>query len=233
MNASCGLCEQGIEDGYLCVVCSNATVVRLQELPSLHRGLAPFLAPAGGISHGRGTKPAYAPLPVNEDILDLRGPGGIVGVAEGWVSAIVRDRGIIRPTPVGGIEVRLSNAVDALLGYMPWVAVSWPDAGLFAVDIRDLTRSVASIIYPSAPTERGTRIGKCPAQFPEGPLCGAVLRLLPGERVVVCEWCGCSYPPAAWAGLKVLIDHDVAKAGPATPSEPTGPDAREGHPSHA
>lgn len=210
---TCGLCEQGLEDGYLCVGCTKSTRVRLEALPVLHRGLAPLLAPAGGSGHGRRGKGGPVPLPVNEEILDLRGPGGIVGTVEGWIDAIRHDRGHRGIPPLGGIESRLAAAVAELSGHLPWVAVSWPDAGEFAKDIRELTRSISSIIRPPA-AERGRRLGNCPAQFEDGEVCGAVLRLAPGERIVTCRYCQTTYPPATWTGLKALIDED-AKAGAA------------------
>lgn len=211
----CGLCEEPLEDGYLCGGCVKGTVVRLEALPVLHRGLGPLLAPAGGSVHGRRGKGGPAPLPVNEEILDLRGPGGIVGTAESWVDAIRESRGWTVVVCEGGVEARLAVAARALIGHMPWVAVSWPDAGEFARDIRELTRSVTSIICPSSSAARGTRIGNCPAQCQDDGICGAVLRLAPGERVVTCSWCGTSYPPATWSGLKVLIDEDAKAAASA------------------
>ena len=120
----------------------------------------------------------------------------------------------MRPSVSGGVDGRLATAVRGLLANMPWVAVSWPQAGTFAEEIRELARSVSSVIRPAAATERGTRVGNCPAQCGDGTICGAVLRLGTGERVVLCSWCGTSYPPATWAGLKVFIDED-ARAGSA------------------
>ncbi|MET9479853.1 hypothetical protein [Streptomyces sp. NPDC006638] len=213
--ANCLLCERYDDTGsYLCPLCTKQTRVRLECLPDLYAGLLPFLTPAAGGGQGRGSRPVFAPLPVTEDVLDLRGPGGLVGVAEHWLAIISKERG------AGGtvsdlhltIEARLKAAVAELLAHLVWVAVSWPDAGVFAEDIRQVTESVRSIIEPRVPVDRGTRVGNCPAEHDDGAICGAVLRLLPGARVVTCSWCGCSYPPAMWAGLKVLIDEDDAAA---------------------
>ncbi|MBO0917516.1 hypothetical protein [Streptomyces laculatispora] len=206
----CQLCEQQMDDdGYLCRGCVKATRVRLECLPDLYAGLLPFLAPPGGNGGGRGSKPVYAPLPVVEDILDLRGPGGLVGTAEQWLTVICRDRGHTVATPDGGgIEARLRAAVSGLLANMPWVAVSWPDAGEFAADIRELSRSVTSIIAPVPAVDRGRRIGHCPAIDPSGTLCGAVLRLAPGEKAVRCGWCDTRYPPYVWAQLKAWMTED-------------------------
>ena len=209
----CQLCTQhDAMGGYLCPGCTKDTVVRLECLPALYDGLRSFLAPSSSIGQGRQGKGGPAPLPVREEILDLRGPGGMVGIVENWLSAVRQERGMQQPTLAGSVEGRLSAAATGLIVNMPWISVSWPTAGTFAEEIRDLARSVSSIIRPAAPTEQGTRIGKCPAVFDDGGVCGAVLRLAPGERVVTCSWCRMTYPPATWVGLKVLIDEDSKAA---------------------
>ncbi|MDP9949149.1 MULTISPECIES: hypothetical protein [Streptomyces] len=207
---TCLLCDKPEPTGsMLCVGCTKDTEVRVQALPSLNRGLAPFLAPAGGVGTGRSGKGGPAPLPVNEEILDLRGPGGIVGVAERWLADVRRDRGHAVATPSGGVDARLQAAVAGLLANMSWIAVSWSNAGYFAKDIRDLVDSLRTIIAPTPTVSRGQRIGHCPATDPSGVLCGSVLRLAPGEKAVQCEWCGTAYPPYVWAQLKTWIDEDT------------------------
>lgn len=208
----CLLCQHPIEDGYLCVHCVKDTRVRIEAWPMLYEGLGLFLTPEARGSQGRGAKPVYAPLPVSEDVLDLRGPGGLVGVAEGWAAAIRRDRGMAAPIPQGSIAGRLQAAVTALLGHLPWVAISWPDAGAFATDIRDVTTSIASIFAPRVPADQGTRLGACPARLPDGTLCGAALRLMPGEKAATCKWCATVWPPCTWAQLKTWQDEDTKAA---------------------
>lgn len=210
---TCQLCEQPDETGsYLCVGCTKATTVRLECLPDLYAGLLPFLAPSTAVAQGRGGKGGPAPLPVREEILDLRGPGGMVGVVEDWLSALHADRGMRPPTFAGAVEARLKFAAARLLANMPWVAVSWPQAGTFATEIRDLEKGVRSIIAPDPAADRGRRIGNCPALDPSGTLCGAVLRLAPGEKAVRCEWCGTAYPPYVWGQLKTWMAED-SRAG--------------------
>lgn len=205
----CLLCEQPDNtDGYLCPGCTKATVGRLLALPGLYDELLPFLAPGSGGTATRRAAAVSAPLPVSEIVLSLRGPGGIVGVAEDWVAA-VRAARIMQPSaPVGSVATRLHAAVRELVGHMPWIAVSWPDAGLFAAEIRDLGRDIASIIDPSDHSDRGTRIGACPAVDASGVICGAILRHYTGTKALACDWCGCTYPPATWPGLKAWIEHD-------------------------
>ncbi|MFI5755648.1 hypothetical protein [Streptomyces sp. NPDC051569] len=209
MTTTCQLCERPLEDGYLCLSCTKDTRVRLECLPDLYAGLVLFLAPAARGGQGRGSRPVHAPMPVSEDVLDLRGPGGIVGVVENWSGIMRRDRGRPERQPHGTLTARLDDAVADLLDQMPWAVVSWPDAAVFAQDIRDLTDAARTVIMPRVPVDRGTRIGNCPAEHDDGTVCGAVLRLMTGARVVTCEWCGCTYPPATWSGLKVLMDADV------------------------
>ncbi|MEV6571843.1 hypothetical protein [Streptomyces sp. NPDC051577] len=205
---ACCVCEGDAEGGYLCRGCTNATVSRLHRLPGLYSDLLPFLAPGSGGPATRRAAAVSAPMPVSEIVLNLRGPGGIVGVVEDWVAAVRATRGMQPITPAGSVPTRLSVAVHKLVGHMPWISVSWPDAGLFAQEIRDLDRDIASIVDPGDRDDRGMRLGTCPAVDVSGVICGAVLRHRPGAKVVTCDWCGCTYPPATWPGLKVFIEHD-------------------------
>lgn len=206
---TCLLCdEHDAMGGYLCPGCTKATVVRLECLPALYDGLLPFLTPGSGSGQGRGAKPVYAPLPVAEQILDLRGPGGMVGVVEDWLSSVRDARRMRQPVPAGSVEARLKAAAAGLIVNMPWIAVSWPEAGTFAGEIRDLTGSVRSIIAPEPSVDRGRRIGNCPAMDPSGTLCGAVLWLPRGEKAVRCEWCDTRYPPYVWGQLKAWMTED-------------------------
>ncbi|MGE9696691.1 hypothetical protein ACQKFA_23410 [Streptomyces sp. CH6] len=213
MNA-CLLCENDLDDGYLCVPCTLATRAHLERWPALHRALAAFLAPRVGGARVRGAHPVHAPLPVDEDILDLRA-GSLARAAEGWAEAVRRDRSSPADHHFRGTakvisdtaEARLVAAVAELLDAMPWIVVSWPDAGAFAADVRDITRSLSSMFVP--PTPRAKRLGNCPAQFEDGVICGAVIRLEQGAKVARCAYCGTTYPPATWADLKVLMDADA------------------------
>ncbi|MFG2747237.1 hypothetical protein ACGFY0_45300 [Streptomyces chartreusis] len=209
----CGMCETPIEHGYLCPGCTRALADRLQRMPRLHSALEPFLTPGatGDTTSGR-TGRSEAPLPVVEHVLDLRGPGGIVGVLEDWHKAMQRDRRLSPPRSYGTIEGRISRAAHALARNAPSLAVEWPAASLLAREVYDLERDVASITGTTEQTPRGTRLGPCPAEHTDGTLCGAILRLHSGEQLVTCPWCGHTYPPATWTQLKQLIDHDEQRA---------------------
>lgn len=207
----CLLCESALDDGMLCVGCTKATRVRLEALPTLYRGLAPLLTPTVTTTQGRSASGGPAPIPVALDVLDMRGPGGMVALLESWVDAIRAERGHAEQRHTGSLDGRVDRATAALCGHLPWVALSWDQAGAFAAEIREVARSVSTMIRPPVP-DTSVRIGYCPAVHENGTICGAVLRLGRGETVVVCQWCGYSYPPATWAGLKTFMDEDAAAA---------------------
>lgn len=208
----CGMCETPIEHGYLCPGCTRALADRLHRMPHLYTTLEPFLTPgvSGAVTGGR-TGRSEAPLPVVEHVLDLRGPGGIVGLVEDWRAALHHARRWPTPTPGVGIPNRVALAAGALLHSVDWISACWPEAGDLAREMRDLANDIATVTGDRE-RPRGTRLGPCPAEHADGALCGAILRLPPGEQLVTCPWCGTTYPPATWPQLKELIDHDAARA---------------------
>jgi hypothetical protein len=205
--SACDLCQTQ-QDGtaYLCSACTAAAGQQLAAMPHLYKDLAEELVPLGSNwprGNGRHATQAHAPMPLAEAPLVLRAGGGIVGVLEDWRAALHADRGWVPPRLAPGIEPRVRAAVKALSAELPWIAASWPAAGEFAGEIRDLYRGVTSVV---APAERpGVRFGYCP-NAPGGVLCGAVLRLPPGARVLVCPWCEQPYPPGVWSLLRTAQD---------------------------
>ncbi|WP_112469431.1 hypothetical protein [Streptomyces triticisoli] len=205
----CGLCERQLEHGYLCGGCTRATTQRLDRMPKLWTALAAFLAPGAGGSpqYGR-TRPAEAPLPAREDVLSLRAAGGIAGVLEDWRAAMQADRGWGVPVVPADVGRRVAVAARALAINMDWIAAEWPEAGRFALEVRALEGDVLSIVDPEDPDDRrhrrGTRIGHCVAELPEGDVCGAVLRSYPGEATLTCRWCATEYQPKDYLLLKQL-----------------------------
>ena len=209
---NCHLCQQAQEtDAYLCRPCTEQAAQQLAAFPHLYRDLADELLPLGSNwprgNGGHGTR-AHAPMPLAEEPLVLRGPGGIVGVLEDWRTALHDDRGWTPPVAPAGIEPRVRAAAEALTVNLPWIAAQWPVAGDFATEIRDLYRAVTSI---TAPAERpGVRIGYCPAVY-DGVLCGAVLRLPHGTDTITCAWCRAEYPQRLWAWLR-SVQEELAEA---------------------
>jgi hypothetical protein len=195
---TCGLCERELEHGYLCPGCTRATGERLDQMPKLYDALAAFLPPPGRRPEYGRAGGSEAPLPVAEPALNLRGPGGMVGVLEDWRSAMQADRGWGAPAVRGSTEERVRTAARGLSLNLEWIASSWPMAGAFAEELRDLERSVLSVVNPP---ERTIRLGNCTATLEDDAACGAVLRVPPGIAEVRCRWCGAVYPPSSWLEL--------------------------------
>lgn len=209
MIRSCGMCERDLDDGHLCPGCTLATLERLDRMPRLYEALAAFLHPGGRGPEAGHARPAHPPLGLNEPAFNLRGPGGIVGVLEDWRSAMQQARGWREPPAAGLMEGRVLRAARGLILNLEWIASSWPQAGPFALEIRDLERDVASIVNPSDPAERPVRLGPCPAETGPDELCGAILRYRRGDSAITCLWCGCTYPQEVWAQLCLLMDQDA------------------------
>ncbi|MFZ3494605.1 hypothetical protein ACODT5_15500 [Streptomyces sp. 5.8] len=202
------VCQTELTSGHLCSRCRAATAGRLTRIPALYRLLAAELQPAAGpASFGR-VRLVEAPLPVSADVLTMRGPGGIVGVLEDWWTAMQASRAGSAPVISGTFEQRVSNAAARLAFHLDYI-VDWAQAGSFATEIRQLDERALTIVCPPDTSERGERLGPCPAEYDDGSRCGAVLRYYRGNvHGVTCPWCAVVYPPASWADLRAWIDHD-------------------------
>ena len=203
----CQLCERNEAEGYLCNGDLLALAQRLDRMPRLYEALAAFLHPTGRRPELGRTAPAEPPLPLSEPVVSLRGPGGMVSVLEDWRSAMQADRGWGQPVIAGSTERRVAVAARALSINLDWIASSWPMAGAFAEEIRDLERDVASIVNPRDPKDRPRRLGYCPTLLDE-VLCGAVVALHPGRTSVSCSWCGAEWPPEKWIDLAQAQDEN-------------------------
>jgi hypothetical protein len=214
--STCGLCEQQLGRGHLCPGCTLATLERLERLPKLWAQLAEFLAPGSGAPQYGRTRPVEAPLPVVEDVLSLRAQGGILGVLEDWYSAMRVDRGWARPLrrrPKGdGVGARVEAAAQALILNLEWMAEYWPTVGQFALEMRQLEREVLSIVDPRDPDTVGRRYGYCVALNQLDEVCGAVLRMYPGETAMTCRWCQYVYEPSDFLRLAALQPSDSPKS---------------------
>jgi len=199
---NCGLCGRALHGdaaAYLCPACTRATAERLERIPKLHTALAGWLAPAGRRPELGATPTAEPPLPVSETVLSLRGPGGIVGVLEDWRSTMQADRGWGEPAIAGDVAARVRRAARGLMMNLEWIASSWPAAGEFARELRELERSALSIIDPP---ERTIRLGHCTARVGDAPPCGAALHVPPDVAEVRCPRCRTEYPPDTWMALR-------------------------------
>ncbi|MFF7982311.1 hypothetical protein ACFZDK_24805 [Streptomyces sp. NPDC007901] len=209
MTASCGLCESALEDGYLCPGDTLALAERLERMPKIYAALAGFLTPAVRGSAERVSSTIVEPsLPVDEAVMDLR-YGGIALVLEGWRSDVQRERGWGEPAVEGGVERRVLVASRSLSMNLEWIAASYPPAGDLAREVKELEGAALSIV--GALPERGRRIGQCVSIDTSGVVCGAVIRQLPGQTRLVCDWCHCVYSTAQdWALLAHYQPKEVA-----------------------
>lgn len=184
------------EDRQLCPSCTTRLDGRLRDLGGFYRDLAAHLVPgsSGGGPIGR-TRAVDAPLPVVEDVLSLRGPGGLLGVLDDWVNALWVGQ---RPAVVGGYEARVDTAVALLRRMLPYISTSWPEAGTFADEIRDLHRDAKSICDPQP---KAVSAGYCTATVDDGSECGAVLLWAPGDEGLTCRWCRHEFPASVWLQL--------------------------------
>lgn len=204
---TCLHCDTPLDhEAMLCLPCTRALAGRLERMPKLHAALAPYLAPGSRRPEEIRSTAVEAPLPVREEVLDLRADGGIVSVLETWRAIMQADRGWGEPARDGSIEARIRTAARGLSLNLDWIAASWPAAGEFATDIRNLEQSVLSIV---SPPEETYRVGECPATY-DGVRCGAVIRARHGDTEVRCKWCLATYSPAQWLALAASIRYAAA-----------------------
>ncbi|NUP19049.1 MAG: hypothetical protein HOZ81_23750 [Streptomyces sp.] len=202
------VCHTELTDGqHLCQRCRAATAGRLVRMHALYRLLAFELQPATNPPGIGRVRLSEAPLPLSLAVLDLRGPGGMVGVLEHWRAVMQADRRWGEPAISGTIEARVRSAARGLELNLDWIAGSWARAADFATGLRQLDEIVVGIVCPVDATDRGTRLGPCPAETPAG-LCGAILRYHRDAPAAVCPWCEVAYPPDSWADLKAWMDED-------------------------
>jgi hypothetical protein len=196
-------------DETLCHRCRAATHGRLRRMSALYRLLEPELQPsAGAPTYGR-VGLVEAPLPVSLRVLTLRGPGGIVGVLEGWWTKMQASRAGSAPAIRGTIEERVGTAAARLGFHLDYIA-TWTEGGTLATEIRRLDEQALEIVCPADTRERGERLGPCPAETSGGARCGAVLRYYRAysPKTITCPWCTATYRPTDWADLKAWMDHD-------------------------
>jgi len=204
----CGLCERGLEAGYLCPGDTLALAERLERLPKVYEALAGFLSPAARASAEFVSRShAGASLPVDEAVLDLR-YGGIALVLESWRSDVQAARGWGEPAIEGTVERRVLVAARGLSMNLEWIAAHYPAAGDLAREVREMEGAALSIV--GALPDRGRRIGQCVAVDTSGVICGAVLRHHQGETSIVCPWCTCVYEARDFLLLKTLQPEEAS-----------------------
>ncbi|HEY5835001.1 hypothetical protein [Streptomyces sp.] len=189
----------------LCTGCTANLHLRLQRLPRLYDALAAWLPPAGRRPELGHAPAVEAPLPLRQEVLDLRGPGGIVGILEDWQAAIHDARGFTAPTRSGDIPARITHAAATAARNLTWISLTWEQGPDLAAEIRRLEARALAIIEPP---ERTVPLGKCPTDLGDGTICGTTIRVPAGATTVRCQGCGTAYPPTTWLNLRTWMDHD-------------------------
>lgn len=193
----------------LCAACANRLRQHLADLPGLYALLAAWLQPGSRNPEYGSSKAVEAPLPLREHVLDLRGPGGIVGILEDWHHAVCDARGFNAPTRAGDIPSRIRRAVDALHANLTWIALTWDQATALTHEIRKLHGQCHATVEPR---DASTPIGACPCDLGDGTICGATIRVPKGTQHVRCHACGTDYPPEQWLNLRRWMDNDLTAA---------------------
>ncbi|MFB7289006.1 hypothetical protein [Actinacidiphila glaucinigra] len=204
MTPQCGLCDTEIEAGYLCQGDTLALAGRLERLPILSGRLSISLMPvARGLTERVSSGHAGPSLPVNEAALELW-YGGMATVLEKWRIDIQAWKRWGRPELKVNVDQRIIDACRWISMNLEWLAIEYPAAGDLAREVRQLEGAALSVLGERPDGDRGRRIGQCVAAFPDGSVCGAVLRHRPQETRLVCPWCQCVYEARDFANLAAL-----------------------------
>lgn len=193
----------------LCTHCTNRLRVSLERMPRLYDALAAWLPPSGRRPELGHAPAVEAPLPVRQEVLDLRGPGGIAGVLEDWRSAVCDARGFTSPARAGLTSARTGAAADALVANLSWISLTWEQGPELASEIRRLEQRALAVI---SPPDRTIPIGACPSEGADGDICGATIRVPAGTTDVYCRKCGTRYAPETWLNLRRWMDTDRQQA---------------------
>ncbi|MGW6210970.1 hypothetical protein [Streptomyces sp. NPDC055109] len=217
----CTLCHTSeLKHGTLCGDCTLATRDNLTRLPRMWDDLEDYLTPGvrGLTQYGGRASKVEAPLPLDGDVLSLRGPGGIVGVLEDWHAGVRDARALPELPTTGALVRRVHAAAGALVAHIHFIAL-WEQGPLLALEIHRLVERVRDVLEPGRHDDKPTLLGTCIAVDPSGVVCGAEL-YADMTRTVQCDWCLCLYPPSQWLQLRALQPGRRATAGLPDPSAP-------------
>lgn len=193
---ACVCCHRPLRDGELlgCRICQQEGVARLRALPGLYAATGAYLAPGGrGVGGGRVSGSRHAPMPARGDVLDMRGPGGVVAVLAQWED-VVREQLGYQPAPAGGSYERvLAGACGLLVDNAPWLYGAFPALEEAHGEVRAWHGRLHRLVHGEDRERRLTLECRCGA-----PLGGVTLST-PGRR---CGACGQQY---GWSELRGLM----------------------------
>lgn len=186
MTTTCAICTHPSPTGTrVHQACATTLTGNLHALPWLYADLGELLTPGSPSGEPGRTTGCHAPLPLREDVLDLRGPGGIVGILSDWESA-VRDAQGADPAPFrGSIEQAVTAAAQWLAAQVPWIGQHFDPAADLDREIRQLrTRCETVDGMATEPRERRIPVA-CP--------CGWTLRITVATSGEYCARCDTWY----------------------------------------
>lgn len=204
----CTLCTTNhLTHGTLCPACTRDTLDRLQRLPRLWASLEAWLTPgsSGPAQYGGRVRMVEAPMPLSQEVLDLRAGGGILGVLEDWRDAVFETRDMRVPARTGSHWHRLVKASVELEDQIHFIAL-WEQGPQLAREIRRLVDRVRDVVQPGRALDEPpepTFLGYCIATIADDIVCGTKL-FADMSRPVQCTWCLCLYPPDQWLALRNL-----------------------------
>jgi hypothetical protein len=158
----------------------------------------------GTAQYGGRVRQPEAPLPLNQEVLDLRSAGGIVGVLEDWHFAILDARDMPVPPRAGSLARRVRDAAFGAADQIHFIAL-WEEGPQLAREVRALVDRVRRVVQPDEAEERWQPkwLGYCVAVDASGVICGARIPAAV-DRTVQCTSCLCPYPPSTWLTLRRL-----------------------------
>lgn len=159
--------------------CQERLADNLNALPGLYRKLADVLTPGQRGGWGR-TGTRTAPLPVNVDVLDLRGWGGIEGLLTSWERDVRETLGWEPVSECGTVEATVDQAAGFLALQLPWICEEHPAVREFAEEVGAVTAHARRLVTGEKP----------PRRIPVRCACGQVLRITldtPGYRCPDCN----------------------------------------------
>lgn len=221
----CALCTtHELKYGVLCASCTLALQDRLTRLPRMWASLENWLAPgsSGIAQYGGRVRRAEAPLPLNQEVLDLRAAGGIAGVLEDWRDAVHDTRSLPTAPRTGALARRVSTAAADLIDSLHFIAL-WDQGTQLGREIEQLVARVRAVAEPGRDPDEPTFLGYCIAIDPSGVVCGSRL-YADMAKTVQCGWCLCLYPPDRWLQLRLL------QPGKAQAAEDQGDDEESAEP---
>lgn len=204
----CLICARQ-DDWRVCTRCVSAVEDRIKSLRVYYRKLADYLAPgsAGGGQPVSGGS-TEAPLPVRVEVLNLRGPGGIVGVLAGHEDDWRAWLGWTRRPFRGDMEQTLDGTVTFLERNWTWCADKHPAPEVFAQDVRYLVDTCR--LHTEGRSDVRV-IGECPVQVVNGTtgVCGAKLFAAPYLKVIRCFKCRTEWEEKDWLKLARMMRSGV------------------------